>query len=248
MPILWLVLTGIRWSKTQARLHNPPQSRVLATNTSELGRRYSSMRLLDLFCGGGGCSVGYAQSGFEVVGVDHVPQPDYPFEFILADATTFPFDGFDVVHASPPCQKFTPASSRSERIHGDLLTPMLQRFRDSGVLWVLENVPQAPMPAGSVKLCGSAFGLAVRRHRLFASAVPLRGSGCRHKEQGKAVGVYGNGGAWTRTRPGGAGTKVVGVEAARALGVDWCRKQATLAQMIPPAYAEFIGRQLLHSF
>jgi hypothetical protein len=62
-------------------------------------------RILDLFSGAGGCARGYQQAGFYVVGVDHRPQPRYAGdEFIQADATLFPLDGFDAIHASPPCQ------------------------------------------------------------------------------------------------------------------------------------------------
>ena len=50
-------------------------------------------RLLDLFCGAGGSAVGYHRAGFEVVGVDHLPQKNYPFEFHLADAMTYPLGG-----------------------------------------------------------------------------------------------------------------------------------------------------------
>jgi DNA (cytosine-5)-methyltransferase 1 len=207
--------------------------------------------LLDLFCGAGGCSAGYARAGFRVVGVDLARQPDYPFELHRAGAMTFPLDGVDVVHASPPCQAFTALRSLEARhqrlfpIHGDLLTPMLDRLRGWGGTWIVENVPGAPMPPGAVTLCGSSFGLRVRRHRLFASSVPLTAPPCRHTEQGPVVGVYGHGGAWTRTAPGGGGVKVAGAEAARALGIDWTADQSRLSQAIPPAYTEHLGRQLM---
>lgn len=208
-------------------------------------------RLLDLCCGVGGCSVGYARAGYDVVGVDIARQPHYPFTFHQADALTYPLDGYDVVHASPPCKRFTVAN----RVHKantlrlfdpneDVLTPMLERLRASSAVWIVENVVGAPMPADAVTLCGSAFGLRVRRHRLFASSVPLRGTTCDHEAQGQPVGVYGNGGAWTRTAAGGGGVKVAGPEAADALGIDWCTDQRYLSQAIPPTYTEYIGRQL----
>jgi DNA (cytosine-5)-methyltransferase 1 len=208
-------------------------------------------RLLDLFCGAGGCSVGYARAGFDVVGVDHRPQPDYPYSFVLADALTYPLDGFDVIHASPPCKRWaiTQAVHRHRlRLfdpNDDLLTPTLERLRAGGLPWIVENVPGAPMPDDAVTLCGSAFGLAVRRHRLFAASVPLVGSLCQHSLQARVVGVYGDGGAWTRTAPGGGGTKVVGADAAAALGIDWTTDQTRLSQAIPPAYAEWIGQQVM---
>lgn len=207
-------------------------------------------RLLDLFCGAGGCSVGYHKAGFDVVGVDVKLQPDYPFEFHLADAMTYSLDRFDAVHASPPCQRFTVANrvAGSSKNHLDLLTPTLTRLRRSGLVWVVENVPGSPMPDDAVVLCGSMFDLKVRRHRLFASSEPLTGSGCNHKRQGRALGVYGNGGAWTRKQAGGGGTKVVRKEAADAMGVYWTEKQPALAQMIPPAYTHFIGEQIRSCF
>lgn len=211
-------------------------------------------RLLDLFCGVGGCSVGYARAGFEVVGVDWVRQWQYPFEFHQSDAMTFPLDGFDVVAASPPCKLFTVAN-RVDKARGgrlfepntDLLTPTFERLRDHGGVWIVENVPGAPMPDDSVTLCGSSFALGVRRHRLFAASVPLTAPDCRHAEQGQPVGVYGHGGAWKRKAPGGGGVKVAGADAAVALGIDWTADQRVLSQAIPPAYTQHLGRQIMEA-
>lgn len=152
--------------------------------------------LIDLFCGVGGATRGYQLAGFYVIGVDHRPQPRYcGDEFIQADAMTFPLDGAHCVHASPPCKRFTVASRVHEVIrptlfdrHDDLLTPMLERLRAHGAPFIVENVPGAPMPDDSVTLCGSSFGLQVRRHRLFASNVPIVGSDCRHDLQPYPVG------------------------------------------------------------
>lgn len=132
-------------------------------------------RLLDLFCGAGGAAMGYWRAGFEVVGVDIKPQPRYPFEMYCADALTFPIEGFDAIHASPPCQRYTQAlnlnpSRRAE--HPDLMEPTRERLERSGLPWVMENVPGAPMRDAFI-LCGTMFGLRtpcgaeLRRHRLF---------------------------------------------------------------------------------
>ena len=216
-------------------------------------------RLLDLFCGGGGCSVGYYRAGFDVVGVDMVRQPEYPFEFHLGNALTYPLDGFDAVHASPPCKAFTPAGNGARQaetlfpVHDDLLTPMLDRLSGLTIPWVVENVPNAPMPSGSAIYCGSSFGLDVRRHRLFASNVPVVAPACDHgrwtprfqsldwkaRTAGKlasVVSVHGN-------LQGGADT----LELRRqAMGIKWMSNDR-LTQAIPPAYTEHIGGQLLHA-
>ena len=207
----------------------------------------SRPRLLDLFCGAGGAAMGYHRAGFDVVGVDIKPQPHYPFEFHQADAMTFPLDGFDVVHASPPCQDHSSLSSlHRKRGTGWMLAATIKRL--AAVPHVVENVGAADLP-GELVLCGSEFGLGaicrdgvrrqLRRHRRFASNRFLMGAGgCAHS--GQPVGVYGNGGGGQMTR----GYKAIRSEAAEALGIDWMSK-LELSQAIPPAYCEFIGSQIL---
>jgi DNA (cytosine-5)-methyltransferase 1 len=210
------------------------------------------MRLLDLFCGAGGCSVGYARAGFDVVGVDHVRQADYPFAFIRADALTVDLSGFDVVAASPPCKLHTPLRHTAQPglfdpPHQDLIGPIRDRLQAAGVPYVIENVEGArAMLVDPIMLCGSSFGLPVRRHRLFESNVPLTAPACDHASQPVVLGVYGSGGgdAGRAARGGGGGVKVSGQAAADALGVDWTTDQRRLSQAIPPAYTEHIGRQL----
>lgn len=209
------------------------------------------MKLLDLFCGAGGCSVGYARAGFDVVGVDLAPQPDYPFEFHRANALHYPLDGFDVVHASPPCKvhtvlRHTATASGLFDAHTDLVGAVRDRLAAAGVPYIIENVPGAPLFAPAV-YCGSSFGLAVRRHRLFETNWPLTAPPCNHAAQPVVVGVYGTGGAdaGRAARGGGGGIKVSGRAAAAALGIDWTHDQRRLSQAIPPAYTQHIGAALL---
>ena len=207
-------------------------------------------KLLDLFCGAGGAAMGYARAGFEVVGVDIDPQPRYPFEFVQADALAFPLDGFDVIHASPPCQRFSQATKRWEgrrEIHPDLVEYMRVRFAVEApeALYVIENVEGAPL-RDPLRLCGSSFGLDVRRHRLFESNVPLVAPPCNHdlhtprfsvpdkrkKTLSAVVPVYGNANYAGETELRG-----------RAMGIDWMTSRE-LSEAIPPAYTEFVGRQV----
>ncbi len=209
-------------------------------------------RLLDLFCGAGGASVGYHRAGFDVVGVDINPQPHYPFRFVQSDVFAFLDDfgdlspHFDAIHASPPCQAFT-AMRRMGKGAGDGAPDLVDAMRDrlalSGAPWVMENVVGSPL-WNPLMLCGSSFGLAVRRHRLFESSHLIFGLPCDHPGD-RAVGVYGDHPQQQLPREGGIKARTLH-EGQEAMGIDWMPWKP-LTQAIPPAYTEWIGAQLIGS-
>lgn len=219
--------------------------------------------LLDLFCGAGGCSVGYHRAGFDVHGVDLEPHPHYPYDITVDDAMAVlasdVIDGYDVIHASPPCQAYSVTKHTHSVEHADLYQPVKDALTAwaarTGGLWVIANVPGVPMP-DYLTLCGSMFDLratdddgtplVLRRHRLFESNAMLLAPGpCRH-DGTQVGGVYGGGSSDRRhakeVRRGGYTPKV---HVRRELmGIDWMNGD-DLSQAIPPAYTEHIGRQLL---
>lgn len=202
-------------------------------------------RLLDLFCCAGGAAMGYHRAGFDVVGVDIVDRPDYPFDFIRADALEVNLDGFDAYHASPPCQSFTAYRRRGAGVgdgYPDLVDPIRQRLEQTGRPYVIENVPGAPLRS-PVQLCGSSFGLDVRRHRLFESNVALLAPPCDHAWQTPRFPCATNRTNLRRTVEVGVWRIPLEVQQ-RAMGIDWMPLD-TLTEAIPPAYTEHIGRQLL---
>ena len=206
------------------------------------------MRLLDLFCGAGGCSMGYHRAGFDVVGVDINPQPHYPFQFIQADAMTFPLDGFDVIHASPPCQQY----STLKGLGGDGVPRLVSTLRKrlSGRQYVIENVVGADLMC-PLMLCGSMFGLQVWRHRLFElSELILCPLQCRHRTVNEPVDVTGTGSfqhSPRKQKTGGLSRKPKSLSHAQeAMGIDWMPRKY-LSQAIPPAYTEWIGRQIMEA-
>ena len=211
-------------------------------------------RLLDLFCGAGGCSVGYHRAGFDVVGVDNRPMPRYPFEFHQADAMTYPLDGFDAIHASPPCQGYSAANNIHGRTdHPLLIAAIRDRLIAAGAPYAIENVEGAAAHMDHpVTVCGLALGLNVRRHRLFECSFPAMVPPCSGHERDYLI-VFGGGAARTRAHQTGRTAKggpiihrgTASWEAScEAMGIDWMRRPE-LSEAIPPAYTEHIGGYLM---
>ena len=192
--------------------------------------------------------MGYHRAGFEVTGVDSVPQKNYPFEFIQGDALTTPLSGYDVIHASPPCQAYTKATKYLQnkgKKYPDLVAKTRARLIESNCHYVIENVPGAPL-INPIQLCGTSFGLGsgvmeLQRHRLFESDIFILTPECQHTDK-LTIGVYGNGTpSWQRHK---LGRCVLVDEWREAMGIDWMLRKE-LRQAIPPAYTEWIGKQLI---
>lgn len=201
-------------------------------------------RALDLFCKAGGASMGLSRAGFEVTGVDIEAQPRYPFEFHQADAMTFPLEGFDLIWASPPCQLFCALNTREDLSgYPDLIDPIRKRLLESGIPFIIENVPGAPVRHDLV-LCGAMFGLRSYRHRLFECSFPIAGPAhpkhtIRVNRRGENRRKHWDSGGFI-TITGDIGTYC----GLGAMGIDWMTGNE-LSEAIPPAYAEHIGRVAL---
>ena len=195
--------------------------------------------LLDAFSGAGGAAKGYNDAGFDVVGVDIEPQPHYPYEFHQADALEVLADReflaqFDAIHASPTCQTFARVTAwRGNRDnHPDLLAPTLKLLSRIRIPWVVENVPEACPPLRpDYLLCGTQFGLPVRRHRAF-----MRGNWSAYELMPPCQ-CYLN----RRLLP----FMHKGERAfADAMGCTWMSNKEG-RQAVPPAYTEYVGGQML---
>ena len=214
------------------------------------------MRILDLFCGAGGAAMGYYRAGFDVVGIDHIPQPRYPFSFIREDAIDLLEDivykrvrlNFDAIHASPPCQAYSDLQKQSKRdYYPDLIEPTRVLLQETGLPYVIENVETAPL-IDPVILCGVAFDeLRVIRHRGFETnfflpqqphySHPL----CfTHDKRKSHYGKLDEMKDYVMVNGGGNCSKAA---AADAMGIDWMTKKE-LNEAIPPAYTEYVGKFL----
>lgn len=223
--------------------------------TPPLSSRSDRPRLLDLFSGAGGCAAGYHRAGFDVVGVDIKPQPNYPFEFHQADALEFPLDGFDAIHASPPCQAHSAMGVMwNAREHEDLVPATRRKLQATGLPYVIENVVGAPLN-DPVTLCGAGLGLGtdshmLARHRLFECSFPIMVPPCAHGSM-PTIGIYGDHARDRRRVPGTHPDRGMqfgaeyGLELAqRAMDIDWMNWRE-ISQAIPPAYTEHIGGYLI---
>jgi DNA (cytosine-5)-methyltransferase 1 len=207
--------------------------------------------LLDAFCGVGGATKGYQRNGWRVFGVDIAAQPDYcGNDFYQGDAVAFIAENghrFAAIHGSPPCQAGCTLTSGTNagREYPQLIPATREAMIGTGRPWVIENVPGAPIRR-DLMLCGDMFpGLSVIRHRYFES--PLywkfvqpkhwrhrgRVAGMRHGEwhQGPYFAVYGDG--------GGKGSVA---QWRQAMGIDWTWNRRSIAEAIPPAYSEYVGK------
>ncbi len=191
-------------------------------------------KLLDLFCGPGGSATGYDRAGFDVYGVDHIEQMNYPFSMWILDAmdvlkgnTHIDVQRYAAIHASPPCQAWSRATNitGTQDNHPQLIEEVRELLIATGKPWVIENVTEAPMQG--VTLCGSQFGLRIQRHRRFETSWPAYTApgGCNHSDiivfDHKDERAY-----------------------ADAMECTWMSGK-TARDAIPPAYTEFIGKQLM---
>ena len=212
--------------------------------------------LLDLFCGAGGAAWGYHQAGFDVIGVDINPQPNYPFAFKQGDALEWIelYARFaDAIHASPPCQSYLNLGKVNRKLgrtydHPDLVGQTRELLKKTGLHYVIENVEGSPL-RDPAKICGTGLGLPLRRHRLFESNIPLTGVPCDHKRFSEPK-------YWTGWRPNGEKRLSTVVQVygnaggtehwPAAMGISWMSKRE-MCEAIPPAYTRHVGAQLLEA-
>jgi DNA (cytosine-5)-methyltransferase 1 len=212
-------------------------------------------RALDLFCCAGGAGMGLHRAGFEVVGVDIRPQPNYPFEFHQADALEYSLDGFDFIWASPPCQGYSShVSSRSSQFvptkgkdEPRLIAAIRERLVASGTHWAIENVVGARGEMDvTLTLCGSMFGLPIARHRVISTSFFIF-----HPPHESCRGIakrYAAARGWEyrdMSVTGKGRRKGTSLRWSEIMGIDWPMRQAEMSEAIPPAYSEFIGRAAL---
>lgn len=177
----------------------------------------------------------------------------YPFEFVQGNALTVLtqesfMSQFVAVHASPPCQASSALTTGTNkgRVYQQLIPATRELLKLAAPPFVIENVQGASIRR-DLTLCGEMFDLGVLRHRYFEvhgftatqpAHRPHRGrvAGMRHGEwfTGPYFAVYGNG--------GGKGTVAQWRE---AMGIDWTWDRKEIAEAIPPAYGEFVGRQMI---
>lgn len=208
--------------------------------------------LLDTFCGAGGAGMGYHLAGFEVVGVDIRKQRNYPFRFIQGNALEYiaTFGHlYDAIHASPPCQGYSRAgrlAGKHRKQHPDLIAPVRELLKQTGKVYVIENVAEAPLE-NSIMLCGAQFGLEVYRHRFFEiNPDPLLMPWHpKHQDSVPPAGRGRSAKGYMSMTAGGI-TGVSRAERFKAMGITWKMTLAELNESIPPAFTQYVGTWLIN--
>lgn len=258
-----------RFTRASTPESTTPRLSISERKCAACGTNCGKPALLDLFCGAGGAARGYQQAGFCVLGVDVKPQPHYAgCRFHQADALRFLraltdptesgienryINDFDAIHASPPCQAYSTATTEANRSkHPDLYGPTVARLTASGVPYIIENVIGAPYGHGVI-LCGATFGLEadgewIERHRNFETSWLIFQPDHSHEGFGRPFTITGAG---TKEKPKGgrayetAHSKKPDVaEFPKYMGMTWANPFEA-AQAIPPAYTYWIGCQLM---
>ncbi len=216
-------------------------------------------RILDLYCGAGGASMGLYRAGFDVEGVDIKPQKHYPFPFHQADALTFPLEGYAAYWASPPCQYYSRLRHLpwlKDRVYWRSVPPTRERLLTTSKPWVIENVEDCGDMPNSFVLCGASIGLSLYRHRRFETTFPVF---LPSHQKHKRVIVSGRA-SLAKRRHGQQGFKEINRDSIAGKGnykgdaerrrtvmqIDWMTSEE-LAQAIPPAYSEYIGKFLMQA-
>ena len=209
--------------------------------------------------------MGYHQAApFRIIGVDLNNQPRYPFAFRKDDALELldkRIDTFkswaDFIHVSPPCEGYSITRSLHDNEYPLLISTFRELLSPLGVPYIIENVPEAWWDMRKpITLCGSSFGLRVRRHRLFESNIPLESIPCEHRwqDEHKPYKIYVSRGrnaqGWRESgiQPvHGGGHNFEATDNLRyksvAMGIDWLNNEE-INQAIPPAYTRFLGKQV----
>jgi len=219
-------------------------------------------RLLDFCCKAGGTSMGYHMAGFNVVGIDIEPQPNFPFQFYVEDVMKIgdkQINGirrnFDALAGSPPCQGFGALKALAKQPKPEILIRVREIFEAADLPYIIENVPGAPL-IDPVQVCGSALGLRVQRHRMFESNCDIEGTPCEHLWQdrdkrythipNKLYEDYRSGVVSVAGR--GDGSHFQNQSQAEiwshAMGIDWMNMEE-MGQAIPPFFTWHLGKQLI---